>query len=106
MMKNVTSFLLLLALFGNVAYGNDDLSTRIFECGLSGCRLDCVDDDGHHQRVGKAKSIEMLVLGNGATFFTLNQSLGKMSTVIVGSEGFLCKITGQETSLRVDRQYK
>ena len=73
---------------------------KVFECGLSGCHLDCVTAEGHYQRVGKAKSIEMSLLPNGATYFTLNQPLGKVSTVIVGSEGFLCKISGQAKPLR------
>ncbi|WP_025820006.1 hypothetical protein [Shewanella marina] len=84
-------------LLSTAAVADDDVDRTQFNCGMSGCVIECATDNGM-QQMGQAASVTMKTLPSGVTIFELTQSLGERSTIIVGPKAYMCRVTGQSSS--------
>ena len=84
----------LLASFSLVA--DEVSSSKIMECEINGCSIQCAVNEGELQNLGVAKSVKLTVYDSGVSEFELFQTMGKKSTIIVGPKSYLCRVTGQK----------
>ena len=97
MMSKIRFMVLAGVVLSTAAMADDGEYSTEFNCGMSGCVIECATDNGM-QQMGQAGNVTMKTLPSGVTIFELTQSLGERSTIIVGPKAYMCRVTGQSSS--------
>lgn len=90
------AFTTTLALLSSSVLSAGGTYSQEIKCDINGCIVKCAIDDEPFKSVAKGSSVVLKSLSNGSTIFEVTHSMGSKSTVIVGSKGYICQVSGQK----------
>lgn len=93
-MKKLT-FISLLLLSG-AAISDQSVYSQDIKCGINGCNLICAIEGEPMKSVASGSSVVLKSLTSGVTIFEVANAMGNKSTIVVGSKGYICQVSGQK----------
>lgn len=87
---------LVFALLSDAAISNQAIYTQDIKCGINGCSVNCAIEGDSLKPVASGSSVVLKSLASGVTIFEVANAMGNKSTVVVGSKGYICQVSGQK----------